>query len=156
MFVSTLKTLGAAALISVLSVASAIAADTEGWSYEAGTIPVTINLSGVQISDGPIYISVQKRGQYMGMKGHGTILKTATPGNMTATVNVAEPGDYAVSIWHDMDNDTVFDMDETYRPSEGWGASGTVPTSRMPSFDDVKVKIESFGSTVTVPMVYPS
>ena len=156
MFVSTLKTLGAAALISVLSATSAIAADTEGWSYEVGTIPVTVNLSAVQIADGPIYISVQKREQYMGMKGHGTILKTVTPGNMTATVKVSEPDEYSVSIWHDMDDDTVFDMDESYRPSEGWGASGNVPTDRMPTFDDVKIKVESFGATVDVPMVYPS
>lgn len=156
MFVSTLKTLGAAALITTMSAVGATAADATNDIYEAGTITLTVNLSGVEIADGPIYISVQKRGQYMGMTGHGTILKTATPRNMTATVNVAEPGDYAVSVWHDMDDDTVFDMDETYRPSEGWGASGTVPTDRMPTFDDVKVNVESFGITVNVPLIYPS
>jgi hypothetical protein len=47
-------------------------------------------------------------------------------------------------------------MDENYRPSEGWGASGTMPTDRAPKFDGVKIKIESFGATVDVPMVYPS
>jgi len=156
MFVSTLKNLGAAALITTMSAVGATAADANNDIYKAGTVPLTVNLSGVEIADGPIYISVQKRGQYMGMTGHGTILKTATPGNMTATVNVAEPGDYAVSVWHDMDDDTVFDMDETYRPSEGWGASGTVPRDRMPTFDDVKVNVESFGTTVNVPMIYPS
>lgn len=156
MFVSMLKTLGTATFITTLSAAGATAADTSNWSYEAGTIPVTVNLSAVQIADGPIYISVQKRDQYRGLKGHGTILKVATPGNMTAIVKVAEPGDYSVSVWHDMDDDTIFDMDESYRPSEGWGASGTVPTTRMPTFDDVKIKVESFGATVDVPMVYPS
>jgi len=75
---------------------------------------------------------------------------------MTATVKVAEPGEYSVSIWHDMDDDLVFDMDETYSPLEGWGASGDAPTDRMPTFDDVKIKVESFGTTVAVPMVYPS
>ena len=156
MFVKMLKTLGATGLLMTISAAGATAADLTNEIYEAGTIPLTVNLSGVKIADGPIYISVQKRGQYMGMKGHGTILKTATPGNMTATVKVKEPGDYAVSVWHDMDDDTVFDMDETYRPAEGWGASGNVPTDRMPTFDDVKIKIESFGTTVNVPLVYPS
>ena len=139
-----------------MSAAGATAADLTNDIYKAGTIPVTVNLSGVQIADGPIYISVQKREEYRGMTGHGTILKLATPGNMTATVNVAEPGDYAVSIWHDMNDDKVFGMSETYQPTEGWGASGTVPTDRMPTFDDVKVNVESFGTTVNVPMVYPS
>ncbi|MEP3889423.1 MAG: DUF2141 domain-containing protein [Hellea sp.] len=145
-----------AAGLSLITAAGATAADNSDWAYKTGTIPVTINLSDVQIADGPIYISVQKREQYRGMAGHGTILKLATPGNMTATVKVAEPGDYSVSVWHDMDDDRVFDMDETYRPSEGWGASGNVPTDRMPTFDDVKIKVESFGTTVAVPMVYPS
>lgn len=156
MFVPTLKAVGAAALISTVSAASAIAADLTNDIYEAGTIPVTVNLSGVEVADGPIYISVQKREEYRGMKGHGTIIKTVTPGNMTATVKVAEPGDYSVSIWHDADNDMVFDMDESYRPMEGWGASGAVPTDRMPTFDDVKVTVESFGATVDVPMIYPT
>ena len=115
-----------------------------------------MDLSGVIVADGPIYISVQKREEYMGMKGHGAVLKTITPGNMTATINVVEPGHYSVSVWHDMDDDTIFDMDENYRPSEGWGASGDVPTDRMPTFDDVKIKVDSFGKTVSVPMVYPS
>jgi len=160
MFVSTLKTTlkasGAAALITVLSAASAIAADAAADIYEAGTIPVTVNLSDVKIADGPIYISIQKREQYRGMAGHGAVLKLVTPGNMTATVNVAEPGDYSVSVWHDMNDDKVFGMDETYRPTEGWGASGNVPTTRMPTFDDVKISVESFGTTVSVPMIYPS
>ena len=156
MFVKTIKTLGATALLMTMSAAGATAADLTDEIYEAGTIPLTVNLSGVKIANGPIYISVQKRGQYMGMKGHGAILKTATPGNMTAIVKVAEPGEYAVSVWHDMDDDTVFDMDENYHPSEGWGASGTVPTTRMPTFDDVKIKVESFGTTIDVPLVYPS
>lgn len=156
MFVSTLKTLSAAALVSSLSAASAIAADATADIYEAGTIPVTVNLSGVEIANGPIYISVQKREQYRGMAGHGAVLNLATPGNMTATVNVAEPGDYSVSVWHDMNDDKVFGLDEAYRPTEGWGASGNVPTSRMPTFDDVKINVESFGTTVSVPLIYPS
>jgi len=156
MFVKTLKMIGATALLSVMSATGATAADLTNDIYMAGTIPVTVNLSGVKIADGPIYISVQKREEYMGMKGHGTILKLATPGNMTAIVKVAEPGEYSVSVWHDMDDDTVFDMDANYRPSEGWGASGNVPTDRMPTFDDVKIKVDSFGTTVSVPLVYPS
>jgi len=156
MFVKTLKTIGAAALLSMVPVAGATAADLGDEIYEKGTIPVTVNLSAVEIADGPIYISVQKREQYRGMAGHGTILKLATPGNMTATVKVSEPGDYAVSVWHDMDDNLVFGMSEDYRPTEGWGASGNVPTDRMPTFDDVKIKVESFGATVSVPMIYPS
>jgi len=113
MFVKSIKNLRGLVLIGAVAVLGAT--NTAATESSNPTIPVTVNLTGVQIADGPIYISVQKREQYMGMKGHGTVLKTVTPGNMTATVNVTEPGDYSVSVWHDMDDDTVFDMDETYR-----------------------------------------
>ncbi|WP_051279828.1 DUF2141 domain-containing protein [Hellea balneolensis] len=156
MFVSKLKTLGAAALLTTISAVGATAADVSSDIYEAGDIPVTVNLSGVQIADGPIYISLQKREQYRGMAGHGAVLKLATPGNMTAVVNVSEPGDYSVSVWHDMNDDKVFGLSESYRPTEGWGASGAIPTTRVPTFDDVKITVESFGTTVNVPLVYPS
>ena len=154
MFVKSSKTMRALGLISVvmmLGATNVVAND----ALEVN-IPVQVNLSGVQIAEGPIYISVQKREQYMGMKGHGAILKTVTPGNMTATINVSEPGDYSISVWHDMDDDTVFDMDESYKPAEGWGASGSVPTDRMPTFDDVKIQVESFGTQVSIPLIYPS
>lgn len=146
-----LRTLGVICVMMGLGATNSVANDAAD-----ANIPVEVNLTGVQIANGPIYISVQKREQYMGMKGHGAVLKSVTPGNMSATVNVSEPGNYAISVWHDMDNDTVFDMDKTYRPSEGWGASGTVPADRMPTFDDVKISVESFGTNVTIPVTYPS
>jgi len=154
MFVKLSKKLGGLVFIGALVVLGAT--NTFASEVVVPAIPVTVNLTGVQIADGPIYISVQKRDQYMGMKGHGAILKTVTPGNMTATVNVDEPGDYSISIWHDMDDDTVFDMDETYTPSEGWGASGTAPTDRVPTFDDVKISVDSYGTDLTIPLNYPS
>lgn len=153
MFVSSLRATAAAAILT-LTATSASAADNAESFYAKGTIPLTVNLSGVQIADGPIYISVQKREEYMGMRGHGTIIKTVTPGNMTATVKVAEPGEYAVSVWHDMDDDMVFDMDESYRPVEGFGSSGTPPKDRAPKFDDVKLSIDSYGSAVDVALTY--
>ena len=151
MFVSLVKTVGATALLATLTAlgaTTAVAAEP--------TIPVKVDLSGVQIFDGPIYISVQKREHYQGMKGYGAVLKVVTPGNMTSIIKVEEPGDYAVSIWHDLDDDGVFSMDENYSPLDGYGSSGNAPDNRRPVFDDVKIKVESFGATVPVQVTYPS
>jgi len=156
MFVKTLKTAGATACILTLSAASAIAADIPEWKGVNGTIPVTVELSGITVTDGPIYVSIQKREHYMGMKGHGGIIKMATPGHMTAVYKVAEPGDYAVSVWHDINDDGVFSMDENYRILDGYGSSGTPPSDKRPTFDDVKITVESFGASVTIPMKYPT
>jgi len=65
MFVKSSKKLGGLGLIGVMAVLGAT--NTVASEVVDPAIPVTVNLTGVQISDGPIYISVQKRDQYRGM-----------------------------------------------------------------------------------------
>lgn len=146
------------ALLSLNSfgITPAFAADAPSWKVKDGTIPVTVTLQGITETKGPIYVSIQTRENYRSMKGHGGIISEATLGDMTATFNVTEPGEYSVSVWHDLDDDGRFSMTETYKVLDGWGASGTPPENQSPTFDDVKVKVESFGATVPVAMKYPS
>jgi hypothetical protein len=134
-------------------------AEAEGW-YQSGDIPVTVTLTDVSpvsaIADDKIYVSIQTRETYRSLKGHGGILKVLNPGTMEATFHVSEPGEYAVSVWHDRDNDMRFSMNEaTYQILDGWGASGTPPTDRMPIFDDVKISIPPQGTATTVAMINP-
>jgi hypothetical protein len=135
------------------------AEDSTAW-YQPGTIPVAVTLTDVSpvsaIAEDMIYVSIQTRETYRSLKGHGGILRTLTPGTMQATFHVAEPGEYAVSVWHDRDNDMRFSMDEKYNILDGWGASGTPPTDRMPGFDDVKITVPNMGTSVTVDMINPS
>lgn len=150
------------ALLSVWGSASHAAepsnTDATAW-YQEGTIPVTVTLTDVSpvsaIAEDVIYVSIQTRETYRSLKGHGGILRTLTPGTMEATFYVAEPGDYAVSVWHDRDNDMRFSMDENYAILDGWGASGTPPTNDMPTFDDVKLAIPNMGTSVTIDMINP-
>jgi len=147
------------ALMSVYGT-TAQAADTESSWYDSGTIPVTVTLTDVQpvsaTAEDKIYVSIQTRDTYRSMKGHGGILKVLTPGTMEATFNVAEPGEYAVSVWHDRDNDMRFSMAADYSIQDGWGASGTPPADRMPSFDDVKINVPNMGTSVEIAMINPS
>ena len=145
------------ALMSVWG--SSVHANEADW-YKPGTIPVTVTLTDVQpagaTADDVIYVSIQTRETYRSLKGHGGILKTLTPGTMQATFNVAEPGEYAVSVWHDRDNDMRFSMDANYQITDGWGASGTPPTDRAPVFDDVKVNVPNMGTSLEIEMINPS
>lgn len=145
--------------LAVLGVSvPAFAADNVApdWKSIGGTIPVTVTLDNVTRTEGPIYISIQTRENYRSMKGFGGIIKQAKSGQMTATFNVDEPGEYSVSVWHDLDDDGRFSMTESFEVLDGWGASGTPPKNQSPTFDDVKVKVESFGAVVPVTMKYPT
>lgn len=143
----------AAACLSMLS-AGVPAAAVDG-HVNTRTIPVNITIDGLRESTVPLYISVQKRGEYMSIKGHGIVLQKTSAGTMQASVKVDAADDYAVSLWHDLDNDGKFSMNERYEIEDGWGASGSVPMDRQPTFDDVKVTVPVAGQTVIAAMIYP-
>ena len=141
--------------IAVMSSASAIADESPAWKSKGGTIPVKISLTGITQTSGPLYISIQKRAEYMGMKGHGGIIKTVTLGEMTTTYNVDSAQDYSISVWHDVNDDGIFSMDENYKVLDGWGNSASDDVTGRPSFDDVKVSVPTYGADVTIAMKYP-
>lgn len=128
---------------------------TPDWKIKPGKIPVTVTLKDVAATAAPIYVSIQTREEYRSMKGFGGILSESKPGDMTATFKVDKPGTYAVSVWHDLDDDGRFSMTDDYKVLDGWGASGDVPDNREPTFDDVNIKVETSGATVPIEMRYP-
>ncbi|MEE4245352.1 MAG: DUF2141 domain-containing protein, partial [Kangiellaceae bacterium] len=65
-----------------------------------------------------------------------------------------EPGIYAVSIWHDLDEDGKFSRGKDYWPTDGWGSSGNPPSGKAPSFDDMKVEVTSDGQLIPITMQY--
>lgn len=146
MFVKSIKT--GAVLGSALFLAASSALASDG----AATLHVT--LEGVKASEGKLYISVQSEADFMEERGAaGGIYEMSAAGDKSYSYNVPA-GEYAVSIWHDTDNDGKFSMDANWIPTDGWGSSGTTDISKQPSFDDLKVVIDSQGAAVTIPMIY--
>ncbi|MEP3653982.1 MAG: DUF2141 domain-containing protein [Litorimonas sp.] len=154
------KPLKASALAGSLLLVSAMtsfAADAPGWK-KTGDIPVTVTLTDVLpegAAGGTIYVSIQTREDYQSMKGFGGIIQKAELGEMTAKFTVDEPGEYSVSVWHDRDDDGRFSMDASYNVLDSWGASGTPPKGKAPTFDDVKMTVPSMGTSVTIDMINP-
>ena len=137
-----------------IGVGTVLASDAET-QKETSSVPMTITLTDVIASDVPLYISVQTEENYRSMKGHGTILKQTTAGTVTETVQLPAAGDYAISIWHDLDNDGRFSMNERYEILDGWGTSGGIPEAAAPSFSTSKISVPSSGAETTIAMIYP-
>ena len=114
---------------------------------------LSVELTGLQASEGKLYISIQKEEDYKAQRGHGGVFEVAEAGNETYAFTVPA-GEYAVSIWHDTDNDGQFSMDENWIPTDGWGMSGTPSTDKEPTFAEVKVAIPAGASTISIPMIY--
>jgi len=124
---------------------------------ETGTkgVDFTVDVSGVIASEGKLYVSVQEKADFMAERGAaGGIYEIEVGGDQTFTYNVPE-GEYAVSVWHDTDNDGEFSMSETYQPLDGWAMSTSAPLKKQPTFQDAKVTVGSEGAQVSVAMIYP-
>jgi uncharacterized protein (DUF2141 family) len=157
---SKTKALAAAGMITLVSAMTSFAADASGWKKMPGTIPVTVTITNIDpaaAGDDPVYVSIQTRDEFRSMKGAGGVAPTAKVGSMTETFHVSEPGDYAVSVWHDRDGDGRFSMSEDYTVIyDSYGASGNPPADDMPTFDDVKVNIPNMGTSLSVELRNPS
>lgn len=65
------------------------------------------------------------------------------------------PGDYAVAIFHDEDDDSVLDTNFVGIPKEGMGASRDPKGSfGPPSFDDAKISYRGGALTISVKIGY--
>ena len=166
MFVSNLmKPLSLIGSILCLSLvgattASAAEASESDWQIRPGNIPVTVTITNLDpAAEGadPVYVSIQTEDQFRSLKGGGGVTPHAKTGTMSATFLVEEPGDYAVSIWHDRDGDGRFSMSEDYTVVlDSYGASGQPPEDRMPTFDDVKFLVPNIGTSLSVEMINPA
>jgi uncharacterized protein (DUF2141 family) len=127
------------------------------WANEADleTVPMTITLTNIMEASVPLYISVQTEAEFRSMKGQGAILKETTAGTITETVQLPSAGEYAISIWHDLDNDGRFSMNERYEILDGWATSGEVMTEGAPTFQSAKIMVPNFGAETTIAMIYP-
>lgn len=111
--------------------------------------PLTVVVDGVKGTTGDFYVSVQTAEQYMRNEGTAGSIETPRPGTMTFEYEVA-PGTYAISVWHDDNDNGQFDRDDTGFPVDGWALSG-----QGYNFDDVKFTVGSDGATIRMEMTYP-
>lgn len=165
MFVSkTLKATALTGLAGIMTLAGATASvavesDATDWKIRPGNIPVTVTITNIDPAakgNDPVYVSIQTRDEFRSMRGAGGIAPYAKTGSMTATFPVAEPGEYAVSVWHDRDGDGRFSMTEDYTVVlDSYAASGHPPKETMPTFDDVKFTVPNMGTELTVEMRNP-
>lgn len=120
----------------------------------AQAVPLKVDLSGVEARGGKLYVSVQTEDQYQKKEGIGEIIEAPAAGSHTFTYDVPE-GRYAVSIWHDDNNNDVFDVGGAYNmPEDGWAMHNGMSLRGAPTFDVVSIQVTSEGATVSEKMTY--
>src|SRR3712207_3307346 len=103
-------------------VASAVGLAAASPAYAA---PLYVELQGVRRAGGPLYMSVQRREQFMQDRGTaGEIVRVPRAGAHRFSYDLP-PGEYAVSVWHDDNGNGRFDKNGQHMPLDGWALSNS-------------------------------
>ena len=130
-------------------------AATAALAAPAFAAPLTVTVNGVQDRAAPLYVGVQTEEQFMEWAGvAGEKIEDASAGTHTFTFDLPE-GEYSVSIWHDLNSNGKFDMDESGIPAEGWAMNNGSALRGEPVFDEVKVELGAEGAQVVETVWYP-
>lgn len=117
--------------------------------------PLTFTVEGVEARGGILYIGVQTEAEFMQEAGiDGAMIKAPTAGTHSAAFDLPA-GAYSVSVWHDSDDDNIFDMKENGMPAEGWTMHNADALRGMPTFDLVKINLTEAGIAVKETIIYP-
>lgn len=140
-------------MFKTLSLAAVAAACLAGPAF-AGD--VTLTLTGVEARGGVLLASLQTQGQFMqAAAAHGDRVIDPAAGTVRVTFRNVAPGDYAVTVLHDVDADGRMKMNG-YMPGEGWAMINGETLRATPTFDQVKFTVPASGDVqLTVPMSYP-
>ena len=138
------------------SVLSVLALATATLLLPAHTADVKLTITGVEAQGGILWVGLQTEDQFMKPAGeHVSKIEAPTAGTHTITLTDVEPGTYSVSAFHDLDGDVEMDLDENYRPKEGWGMNKGTELRGAPTFANVSFDVPSGGTALSIEMIYP-
>ena len=137
------------------AVALAMAMITPASAGSAPTANVTITLSNVVAAKGDLYVSLQKRDEFLQERGsYGKIIKTPAAGKSTVVLEGVSHGEYSVSVWHDIDGDMKFSRAANGMPLDGWSMVGAKQMRAEPKWEQAKFSVTATGAALALDMVY--
>ncbi len=136
--------------------AAGLAAGVIAIAGAAGAADLEVTLDGLRDEGGVIRAYLWKGPEaFPDLKGalHTTQF-SSRPGRAVLAFSDLEPGDYALLVFHDADNDGILDRFLGMIPTEGWAFSNQPVLTGRPDFSDVAVRVDDPGTAITLRMSY--
>lgn len=117
----------------------------------AGAANLTVNVAGIKSPNGKIQLAAYKTGENF-LKTPAFVTQAEIVTNAaTATLHDLPAGDYAVSIYQDINSNNKLDTNFMGIPSEPYGFSNNVVSHfGPPSFAESKFAVPETGTTVSI------
>lgn len=119
---------------------------------------LSVSVTGLRSGDGQVRVALYNAPKGFPAKAKRAVaLRACTPADGGCSVNFADlaPGTYAVSAYHDEDNDGKMKTNFIGIPREGVGVSNNAK-GRMgpPKFKDAAVQLPAEGLSLTISLTY--
>jgi uncharacterized protein (DUF2141 family) len=143
--------------VSALLLAAGPALAEEG-CVGRGATRITVLVSGMDADRGEIAVTLYPDDARRFLAPRGKLLRQRLSTRLpvtTACFLVADPGIYAIAVYHDANRDQDFNRSRLGMPTEGFGFSNDAPTRfGLPAFDAVRFKANPGETRVGVKMRY--
>jgi uncharacterized protein (DUF2141 family) len=135
------------------SIAAALLALAMPVAASAG--PVRVELSGLR-AGGTLYVQLQTRAQYMGAdRAAGQVVRAPAAGALSVDLGEVPPGQYALTVWHDDNGNSRFDVDpRTGRPADGIAMLHAETLRAQPTFDQISFAVPAEGIALPLALHY--
>ncbi|WP_163995667.1 DUF2141 domain-containing protein [Pyxidicoccus caerfyrddinensis] len=113
---------------------------------------LTLDIQGLSKKSGHVLIAVHTNAASFNDKGKPVAVRSVevTDSKLTVTIPDLAPGDYAVSLFHDANDNNKLDTNIIGIPKEGYGFSNNVGARGKPRFDEAKFTLGADGTTLTL------
>lgn len=116
---------------------------------------VTVTLRGVEARGGEVKGVLNTSATFMRGADYTATASGDKAGNLVLTFHNVAPGEYALMVMHDANDNDRFDMSPTGMPAEGFAfSSGGVPLMGPPTFEGLKFTVGAAGASLDEPMTY--
>lgn len=108
---------------------------------------LTVTFEDFENPKGIIYIAVFEKDNFLRQPLKTSMLEIESENNQVIVEDLAF-GEYAISVFHDLNGNGQFDMDGNQRPAEPWAMSGSVNPMQMPNWESAKFEFSASGQDI--------
>lgn len=109
-----------------------------GFTQEKEGITLTVTVENVQNNKGVVHFALHTKDTFMKSEGIASTSSRIEDGEVTVTFNNVNPGEYAIMVLHDENENNRMDYHDNGMPKESYGMSNNVMSYGPPLYDDAK------------------
>lgn len=110
-------------------------------AQDAAGVTVTVTVENVLSDGGTLLAGLHTPDTFMKGAGLTNVNAPAVKGEVTLTFENVTPGEYAIMVMHDANDNKRMDMEANGMPKESYGMTGNAMPMGPPSFVDAKFEV---------------